>query len=82
MRILSAVKNIKAPIMIIHAQNDYSVTPGYSLDSLMNKLNKSHILKIYPKNGNSLSDGHNLIFQRIPTWEADVLEFLNVSIRH
>jgi carboxymethylenebutenolidase len=81
-RLISAVKNIKAPIMIIHAQNDYSTTQGYSLDSLMNKLNKPHLLKIYPKFGNSLSDGHNLVFQSIATWEADVFKFLTESLRH
>ena len=81
-RLIMAVKNIKAPIMIIHAQNDYSITPGYTLDSLMTKLNKPHLLKIYPKFGNSLSDGHNLVFQSIPTWEADVFKFLDESFRH
>jgi carboxymethylenebutenolidase len=79
--LISAVIKIKAPIMIIHAMNDYSTAPGYALDSVMNKLNKSHVLKIYPACGNSLSDGHNLVFQSIPTWEADVFEFLNKSLR-
>jgi dienelactone hydrolase len=81
-RLINAVKNIRAPIMIIHAQNDYSTTPGITLDSLMNIFNKPHLLKIYPKVGNSLSDGHNLVFQSIPTWEADVFKFLNESFRH
>jgi len=77
-----AVKNIRAPIMIVHAQNDYSITPGYALDSVMSKLNRPHTLKLYPKFGNSASEGHNLIFQSIPTWEADVFKFLNESLGH
>lgn len=80
-RLTSTVKNIASPIMIIHAQNDYSTNPGYALDSIMNKLNKPHVLKIYPKFGNSTSDGHNLIFKSIETWEADVFKFLYESFR-
>ena len=80
-RLISAVKNITAPIMIIHAQNDYSTNPGYALDSLMNKLNKPHLLKIYPAFGNSAFEGHNMISLSIETWEADVFKFLNENLR-
>ena len=79
-RLISAVKNITAPIMIIHAQNDYSTTPGYALDSVMNQLNKPHILKIYPGFGASVNEGHNLIFLSIETWEADVFKFLDENL--
>lgn len=79
-RIIMATKKINVPLMIIHAQNDYSTTPGYALDSVMNKLNKPHLLKIYPKFGETLSQGHNLIFLSIPTWEADVFKFLNENL--
>jgi carboxymethylenebutenolidase len=79
-RLIMAVKNISAPIMIIHDQNDYSITPGYALDSVLNKLNKPHILKIYPKFGETPQEGHNLIFRSIATWESDVFKFLNESL--
>ncbi len=81
-RLIMAVKNISAPIMIIYDQNDYSITPGYALDSVLNKLNKPHILKIYPKFGETPQEGHNLIFNSIATWESDVFKFLNESLRH
>ena len=80
-RLMTAVKNIAMPVMIIHAQNDYSVNPGYVLDSVMNRLHKPHVLKIYPKFGNSASEGHGLIFQGIEIWEADVFKFLDESLR-
>ncbi|MDQ6843934.1 MAG: dienelactone hydrolase family protein [Bacteroidota bacterium] len=80
-RLISAVKNITVPIMIIHAQNDYSTNAGQSLDSVMNKLNKPRILKIYPNFGNSASDAHNLIFKSIETWKADVFKFLDKSLQ-
>ncbi len=79
--LINAVKNITAPIMIIHAQNDYSTNPGYALDSVMSKLNKPHVLKIYPKFGNTVSEGHSLIFLSIETWKADVFNFLNKSFQ-
>jgi dienelactone hydrolase len=81
-RLISAVKNITAPVMIVHAQNDYSTNPGYALDSVMNQLNKPHILKIYPRFGLSVNEGHNLVFLSIETWEADVFKFLDENLKH
>ena len=80
-RLISAVKSITSPVMIIHAQNDYSITPGYALDSVMNGLNKPHELKIYPRFGNSSNEGHNIIFRNIESWQADVFEFLNENLK-
>jgi dienelactone hydrolase len=79
-RLLATIKNIAMPVMIIHAQNDYSTNPGYVMDSIMNRLHKPHVLKIYPKFGSSANDGHNLIFLSIKTWEKDVFRFLNESL--
>jgi hypothetical protein len=68
-------------MMLIYAQNDYSTAPGYALDSVMNQLNKPHVLKIYPKFGNSTSEGHNMVFLSVETWEADVFKFLDEHLR-
>jgi len=51
------------------------------LDSVMNQFNKPHELKIYPKFGNSVNEGHNFIFLGIETWEADVFSFLEKNLR-
>jgi dienelactone hydrolase len=80
-RLIGAVKNITSPVMIIHAQNDYSIAPGYALDSVMNRINKPHELKIYPRFGNSPNDGHNIIFRNIESWQADVFDFLDKNLR-
>jgi dienelactone hydrolase len=80
-RLISAVKNITCPIMIIHAQNDYSTTPGYALDSALNLLHKPHLLIIYPRFGNSANQAHNLIFLSSRTWEADVFKFLSENLQ-
>ena len=81
-RLITAVKKIQAPIIFIHAQNDYSTNPGYALDSAMNHLGKPHILKIYPKFGNTANQAHNMIFLSTQTWEVDVFKFLEESIKY
>ena len=75
-KLITAVKNIKAPILIIHAQNDYSTRPGVYLDSVLTQLHKPHLLEIYPSFGNSAEEGHNLIFLNPKIWEHDVFRFL------
>jgi carboxymethylenebutenolidase len=79
-KLISAVKSINAPIMIIHAQNDYSTRSGYSLDSVLNQLHKPHLLQFYPGFGNSAGDGHNIIFLNTKIWEGDVFKFLDTYL--
>jgi dienelactone hydrolase len=82
MRLIRAAKNISMPVMIIHAQNDYSLNPGYGLDSVLNQLHKPHLLKIYPKFGNTNREAHNLVFLNTKTWEMDVFKFLDEILKH
>jgi len=74
--LIDAVRHIEAPIMIIHAQNDYSLHPGQALDSVLSAMNKPHLLKIYPPSGSSPKQGHGMIFFNPTSWEADVFKFL------
>ena len=75
--LFNAVKKINVPVMIVNAQNDYSLYPGYALDSIMNLLDKQHELKIYPAIGKSLTEGHNFLSLGTDTWQVDVLRFLH-----
>ena len=81
-RLLTAVGKTSAPIMLIHAANDYDTTPGTVLAAKLERLNKPHILKIYPPVGNSADDGHNFLYQDIPQWEPDVINFLDEHVKH
>ena len=81
MRLITAAKNISAPIMIVYAQNDYSLAPGYALDSVMNQFNKPHFLKIYSSFGSSQNEAHKFVFLSPGTWEADVFTFLSKNLR-
>lgn len=81
-RLFNAIENINAPVMIVQAQNDYSVNPGQAIDSVMNQLGKQHVLKIYPPFGNSLTEGHNILFLSTNTWETDVFNFFVSTCRN
>ena len=79
--LLAAVDNAKAPIMLIHAANDYDTTPGRDLAAELERLGKSHVLKIYPAVGKTSDEGHNFVYSSVPLWETDVFKFLDHDIR-
>jgi dienelactone hydrolase len=76
-RLLAAVRNTAAPIMLIHAENDYSTSAGRALADELERLHKPHVLKIYPPVGQTRDDGHNVLYKAIPEWENDVFQFLD-----
>jgi carboxymethylenebutenolidase len=80
-RLLTAVNKATAPIMLIHAANDYSTAPGYALAGELERLHKPHLLKIYPPVGQTSEDGHNFLYLAIPQWEHDVFKFLDEHVK-
>jgi carboxymethylenebutenolidase len=80
-RVLAAVSKTSAPIMLIHAANDYDTTPGTAIAAELDHLHKPHVLKIYPALGKSSDDGHNLLYLAIPEWEPDVFQFLDEHVK-
>jgi carboxymethylenebutenolidase len=76
-RLLAVMRNTSVPIMLIHAANDYDTTPGTALAAELDRLHKPHVLKIYPRVGQTPDNGHNLLYLDIPQWEADVFTFLD-----
>ena len=80
-RLTEAVSHISAPILFIHAKNDYSTAPGDSLGVVMDRLKKPHSVIIYPPFGNNTDAGHNFVFLGISIWEPDVLGFLYERLR-
>lgn len=79
--LLEAVNNAKAPIMLIHAANDYDTTPGTELAKELDRLRKAHVLKIYPAVGKTSDEGHNLVYNSVAVWETDVFKFLDECVR-
>jgi len=80
-RMLTAVRKAAVPIMLVHAANDYSTAPGQVLAGELARLNKAHVLKIYPAYGKTADDGHNFVYTDIAEWEGDVFRFLDEHVR-
>jgi carboxymethylenebutenolidase len=76
-RLLAAVDNTHAAIMLTHAANDYTTSAGHALAAELERLHKAHVLKIYSPVGHTKDDGHNLLYEAIPLWEDDVFRFLD-----
>jgi carboxymethylenebutenolidase len=80
-RLLTAVRQTTAPIMLIQAENDYSTAAGRTLDAELNSLHKPHVLEIYGAVGQTPDDGHNAVYSAIPIWQFDVFRFLDEYVR-
>jgi carboxymethylenebutenolidase len=81
-RTLMAVGKTAAPVMLVYAANDYDTTPGKDISAELDRLHKSHLLKIYPTIGETSDDGHSLIYLDISEWEPDVFQFLDNNVKH
>lgn len=80
-RTLGAVGKTTAPVMLVYAANDYDTTPGKDIAAELDRLHKSHLLKIYPAIGKTSDDGHNLLYLGISEWEPDVFQFLDNYVK-
>jgi dienelactone hydrolase len=80
-RLLAAAGKIAAPVLFMHAANDYSTASGKALADEMQRLGKSHELKMYPAVGKTSKEGHNFFFHSVPTWEGDVFAFLDRYVK-
>jgi carboxymethylenebutenolidase len=80
-RLLSAVRKTSAPLMLIHASNDYSTAPGSALASERKRISKPEVLKIYSAVGKTSEEGHNFVYSAVDRWETDVFKFLDANVR-
>jgi carboxymethylenebutenolidase len=71
-----AVRNAKAPIFFFQAANDYDLSPSKTLSAVMKTANKPYEVKIYPRYGDSSSDGHTFGYFGSAVWADDVFRFL------
>jgi carboxymethylenebutenolidase len=80
-RLLATVNHIAAPILFIHAKNDYSLSSGKVLDARREQIGKPHHLKIYPPIGQTVEDGHDFLHLGVNIWEPDVFAFLDENMQ-
>jgi carboxymethylenebutenolidase len=80
-RLINAIHNTNAAIMLTHAENDFGTTAGSALAAELKRLHKPYVLRIYPPVGLTSDDGHNNLYENIPAWESDVFEFLDQHVK-
>jgi dienelactone hydrolase len=68
-RLLEAVDEMKAAVFFIHAENDYSIAPGVALATEMLSQDKARRLEIYPAVGETMEEGHDLVYLGVDRWE-------------
>jgi len=81
-RTFASVRKTAAPIMLVYAANDFDTTPGKDISAELDRLHRSHLLKIYPAIGKVPDEGHNLLYLGISQWEPDVFQFLDDNVKH
>jgi dienelactone hydrolase len=75
--LLHAIDHDQAPVFLIQAENDYSLSPSHELSKEAGKSHKDFRSKIYPSYGTSHQDGHwAFCSSATEVWGDDVLSFL------
>jgi len=83
-RLARAIREARAPIFIIQAENDYSVEPAQVLAPALETKGAPNRAKIYPPFGSTAQDGHAGFGSRrdgIAVWAPDVVAFLHMTMR-
>jgi dipeptidyl aminopeptidase/acylaminoacyl peptidase len=81
-RLIRAIDLAKAPVFLIQAENDYSVSPSRVLAKEGAKKKKDFQSRIYPAFGKSHQDGHwGFCSSATEVWGADVLAFLEAHMK-
>ena len=79
--LLKSLHTVAVPVMMIQAENDYSLAPSKAMDEELSRLSKPHVRKIYPAFGQTPSEGHNFLYYYVPLWEQDVFAFLDANLK-
>ena len=80
--LIHAVDLAKAPIFLVQAENDYSLSPSRVLNKEAKKMKKKFDAKIYPAFGQSHQDGHGAFCSSATdVWGNDVLAFLEANMK-
>lgn len=76
-RLLRAVKNAKAPMFLLQAQNDYSLGPSELLGAELNRKGVPNRAKVYLPFGQTNEEGHAAFATRgMNLWGDDAMKFI------
>ena len=78
-RLSTAVDNARAPILLLQANNDYSLGPSDVLGARLDAKGGKNRHKVYPNHGdaNDHAAGHGAFFSDSAVWGDDVLAWLH-----
>lgn len=80
--LIRSIDQAKAPVLLIQAENDYSLGPSHALSKEGSKKHKDFQSKIYPAFGKSDHDGHwGFCSTATDVWGMDVLAFLEAQMK-
>lgn len=80
--LVRAARGSKAPILFFQAENDYDIEPSRVLSAVMSQAGKIAEVRIYPKVGNTASEGHSFAWAGSQVWADDVFAFLEAHCSH
>jgi hypothetical protein len=83
-KLISSVKNAKAPIFLLQAENDFSLRPSEILGPDLMRKSDGSLAKVYPAFGTTHEKGHaGFAVSQAGTevWGKDVLSFINEVVK-
>jgi carboxymethylenebutenolidase len=80
-RLSNAVRQTTVPMLFIQAENDYDLTPTYSLAGELERLGRQPRTLMFPPFGQTAQDGHEFCVRGAATWGPEVLAFLADMMR-
>jgi dienelactone hydrolase len=79
-RMKQAARGARVPVLFIQAENDFDTRPSRVLSEEMHSAGKPERVRIFPPNGSTHQEGHQLCSGgEAPAWGDEVLSFLRES---
>jgi dienelactone hydrolase len=78
--LVNSVREAKAPIFLIQAQNDFSLAPSQTLGAELASRGDLSLSKVYPPFGSTHEQGNNFVLNGSSVWGDDVFRFLQRAL--
>ncbi|MDB6025523.1 MAG: dienelactone hydrolase [Verrucomicrobiales bacterium] len=75
-----SVRNAKAPVFVIQAQNDFTLEPSQLLGKELEQKGAPNRTKVYPPFGTSHAQGNAFALNGCNTWSSDVFDFVREAM--
>jgi dienelactone hydrolase len=75
-----SVRNARAPVFVIQAQNDFTLEPSLLLGKELELKGAPNRTKVYPPFGTTHSQGNAFALNGCNTWSSDVFDFIREAL--